>query len=131
MAGATCHRLMARRTNLGLNHSGSSRHIGCLGARFTDSPTTDSRARTIAMESSLAPSHLEILRANLTQVRRRIEEACVRSGRQAADVSLVAVTKTVAPPVIRALVDLGQRVLAENRLQVGGPKVEALADLDA
>jgi pyridoxal phosphate enzyme (YggS family) len=55
-------------------------------------------------------------------VRARIEAACVRAGRHAADVSLVAVSKTVAAERLRAAVGAGLTVLGENRVQEGADK---------
>ena len=50
-------------------------------------------------------------------VRDRIGEAAARVGRRARDVVLVAVTKAATPDQIRALVEMGQVDLAENRVQ--------------
>jgi len=55
--------------------------------------------------------------ANLHQVRDRMAEAAVRSGRAADQVRLVAVTKTVAPETIRVLARAGQTDIGENRAQ--------------
>lgn len=53
---------------------------------------------------------------NLETVRCRIGEAAARAGRKPSDVTLVAVTKSVDPEVIRALLDLGVTDLAESRV---------------
>lgn len=61
------------------------------------------------------------LRRNLTAVRERVDaaaRACGRGDRPA----LIAVTKSIPTPVARALVELGQLDLGENRLQVLEPK---------
>jgi pyridoxal phosphate enzyme (YggS family) len=47
----------------------------------------------------------------------RIVDACARAGRSPADVTLVAVSKTVAADRIRAAVEAGFAVLGENRVQ--------------
>jgi len=57
------------------------------------------------------------LAENLRKVRERIAEACLRAGRRPESVSLVAVTKSVNPEVIRVLIDLGHLDLGENRVQ--------------
>src|SRR5438093_7533891 len=57
------------------------------------------------------------LRDNLAAVEERIANACARSGRQRSDVTLVAVTKTVAPEVAALLPELGILDLGENRPQ--------------
>jgi PLP dependent protein len=63
----------------------------------------------------------------LDDVLHRIERACARADRDPADVVLVAVTKGHAPDEIRRLLlDRGQRVLGENRIQEWRPKVEAV-----
>jgi pyridoxal phosphate enzyme (YggS family) len=69
------------------------------------------------------------IRENLARVRQRIAEAAARSGRTADAVRLVAVTKSVGEPEIRALVDAGCRLLGENRPQQLWQRAAALADL--
>jgi hypothetical protein len=54
---------------------------------------------------------------HLADVRRRIAEAARAAGRDPADVTLVAVSKTHAADKVRALLDAGQRVFGENRVQ--------------
>ncbi len=57
-----------------------------------------------------------VLRTNLERVRARIAAAAGRAGRDPAEVTLIAVTKSVAPPVIAALRELGVRHFGENRV---------------
>jgi PLP dependent protein len=57
------------------------------------------------------------LRERYEEVRSRITDAAVRSGRRASDVILVAVTKTASMDQIRELISLGQVDLGENRVQ--------------
>ena len=57
------------------------------------------------------------LRANLDAVEERIAKACARAGRKRSEVTLVAVTKTVAPDVASLLPELGVLDLGENRPQ--------------
>jgi PLP dependent protein len=59
----------------------------------------------------------ERLAANLAAVQERITRACQAAGRDPAEVSLVAVTKYTGPAYARALVELGQRDLGENRVE--------------
>jgi len=59
----------------------------------------------------------ERLLANLEDVRHRIAAAAERSGRSAADVRLVAVTKSAPDNLVRRLIDAGQKDLGENRAQ--------------
>lgn len=57
------------------------------------------------------------IKDNLARVNQRIEDACVRAGRNPADVTLLAVTKTVPPERIREIMELGITSLGENRVQ--------------
>jgi len=61
---------------------------------------------------------------NLERVRERIVRAAVRSGRDAAAVTLVAVTKGHPAETIHALYALGIRDFGENRVQEALPKME-------
>lgn len=67
---------------------------------------------------------------NLAEVRGRIADAAVKSGRSAEDVTLVAVTKYVDAAVTAQLVAAGAKVLGENRPQVLEEKANAMSDLD-
>ncbi len=69
----------------------------------------------------------EALRAALAAVERRIDRACERAGRDRAEVALLPVTKTVAPERVAAAAAAGYRRFAENRVQDGAAKAEALA----
>ena len=53
----------------------------------------------------------------LLNVRRQIEAAARASGRQADDVTLIAVSKTFGPDHIEPIIQAGQRVFGENRVQ--------------
>lgn len=68
---------------------------------------------------------------NLEEIHGRIEAACVRSGRVAGSVELIAVSKTFPVEAIRSAVVCGQLVFGESRQQEAEPKVVALpAGLD-
>ncbi|HEX5566864.1 MAG TPA: YggS family pyridoxal phosphate-dependent enzyme [Streptomyces sp.] len=69
------------------------------------------------------------LAANLARVEERITRACVTSGRERKDVTLVVVTKTYPADDVRLLAELGVRHVAENRDQEAAPKAAACADL--
>jgi PLP dependent protein len=62
-------------------------------------------------------------RAAHAAVLARIADACGRAGRSAADVTLVAVSKTVDPARLRDAVAAGVTTLGENRVQEGEAKV--------
>jgi pyridoxal phosphate enzyme (YggS family) len=55
-------------------------------------------------------------------VRARIAAACARAGRDPRDVTLVAVSKTVAAERLRVAVAAGLTILGENRVQEGADK---------
>lgn len=60
---------------------------------------------------------LERLHENVAGVRRTMQAACARAGRDEQSVRMVAVTKYVGPPVIRALLNLGLTDFGESRVQ--------------
>ena len=67
--------------------------------------------------------YAEFVRGNLTQVRERIGEAALRVGRDPAEVTLVAVTKTFPVHVILAGYEAGLRHFGENRPEEGAEKI--------
>jgi PLP dependent protein len=67
------------------------------------------------------------LTTNLAAVRARIAGACQASGRDAAEVQLIAVTKTFPVPDVMALASLGVVDVGENKDQEAAPKVAACA----
>jgi pyridoxal phosphate enzyme (YggS family) len=67
-----------------------------------------------------------ILTDHLASVRDRIAAACQRSGRNADDVTLVAVTKTVSPAIALIAAELGMLDLGENRPQELWKKEDAV-----
>ena len=60
---------------------------------------------------------LDFIKRNLETVMERIERAAQRSGRNAKDIKLIAVTKTVEPERILRIIDEGILDLGENRVQ--------------
>jgi len=69
------------------------------------------------------------IETNLQAIREKIARAAERAGRNPAEISLVAVTKTCSPEVIQAAYVAGLRDFGENRLQEAIPKIEALRHL--
>jgi pyridoxal phosphate enzyme (YggS family) len=61
-------------------------------------------------------------------VQARIEAAAERAGRDPADVTLVAVTKTVEVERVREALDAGLRVFGENRVQEGEAKAPSIPE---
>ena len=71
------------------------------------------------------PSHLA---ANWTDIRRRVDVACVEAGRDPSEVTILPVSKTFGPEIIRAGVALGMRRFGENKVQEIRDKAGPLAD---
>jgi len=65
--------------------------------------------------------------SNLASVRRSIEQAAERAGRDTSGVNLVAVTKTFPVEAVLAAWEAGQTEFGENRVQEAAAKVPALA----
>jgi pyridoxal phosphate enzyme (YggS family) len=65
---------------------------------------------------------------SLHSVQERIAAAAARVGRDPANITLVAVTKTQAPEVIRTAYDLGLRHFGENRVEEAETKLGSLPD---
>ena len=60
---------------------------------------------------------------NLNSIRQRIAAACARANRSADAVTLLAVSKTHPPESIRALVECGQILFGENKVQEAKAKI--------
>jgi pyridoxal phosphate enzyme (YggS family) len=69
------------------------------------------------------------LEENIRRVKERIAAASNRSGRRPEDIRLVAVSKNVAPALIRRAYEAGLREFGENRVQEAAAKRSALSDL--
>lgn len=67
---------------------------------------------------------------NLAAVRERIRAACAAVGRDPAEVTLVAVTKTYPASDVALLAEFGVRDVGENRDQEAAAKAQELAGLD-
>ena len=68
------------------------------------------------------------IRDNLEIVRRRIEEACQRAGRDASEVTLIAVSKTKPVPMLEEAYEGGARDFGENKVQEIQAKYGSLPD---
>jgi len=64
---------------------------------------------------------------NLNDVREIIERACARSNRDAASVTLVAVSKTHPPEAVLEAVRAGMQHFGENRVEEGVTKIPAVS----
>jgi pyridoxal phosphate enzyme (YggS family) len=75
------------------------------------------------MSDTLAPGPEE-LRERLASVRRRIERAGHKAGRDPAEVRLIAVSKTHPPEAVRRAIGAGVTDLGENRVQEADAKIQ-------
>jgi len=71
----------------------------------------------------------ELVAANLTAVRARLERAALAAGRSPTAIRLIAVSKTFPLDHIRAAAAAGQADFGENRVQEALQKIDASADL--
>lgn len=67
-----------------------------------------------------------MLKEQLEQVNKNIQEACDRAGRDRTEVTLIAVSKTKPVEMLQDAYDLGVRVFGENKVQELVDKFEAL-----
>jgi pyridoxal phosphate enzyme (YggS family) len=75
------------------------------------------------------PDRRDELSERLVAVRGRIAAGCAAVGRDAGEVTLVAITKTFPASDVRLLYELGVRDVGENRDQEAAPKAAECADL--
>eukprot|EP01136_Pigoraptor_vietnamica_P021382 Opistho-1_new@71451 len=68
------------------------------------------------------------IEGNLQGLRERIARACAQAGRDASEVSLLAVSKTFGPDAVRQAQAAGQRAFGENYVQEGVEKILALRE---
>ncbi len=64
------------------------------------------------------------IRDNILRIKDRINETCMRAGRDPNSVSLMAVTKMVEPLYINEAIDAGITLIGENRVQEAREKFE-------
>jgi hypothetical protein len=67
---------------------------------------------------------------NIREVERRIAQAAERAGRSPEEITIVAVTKGVAPQAIEAALKAGIRHIGENRVQEAKEKIALLSALE-
>lgn len=67
-----------------------------------------------------------MLKENLQQVEENIKKACKKSGRDRADVTLIAVSKTKPVEMLQTVYDCGIRDFGENKVQEMCDKMEVL-----
>jgi pyridoxal phosphate enzyme (YggS family) len=70
-----------------------------------------------------------VIRERVSAVSERIAQAAERAGRDPAEITLVAVSKTQPPEAVREAYEAGVRVFGENRVQEAEEKKAALSSL--
>lgn len=71
---------------------------------------------------------IEAAAARLSDIRDNIDRAASLTGRRDSDINLIAISKTHEAPAIQPLIDAGQRVFGENRVQEAQGKWPALRE---
>ncbi len=79
----------------------------------------------LLMQHATSPAMKDLLRDNLTRVQDRIARAAARAGRDAAAITLVAVSKTHPVEALLAAYELGVRHFGENRVEEASTKLPA------
>ncbi|WP_030488969.1 YggS family pyridoxal phosphate-dependent enzyme [Micromonospora chokoriensis] len=77
--------------------------------------------------ATVRPDRRAELAAGLAQVRSRIDDACAQAGRDRAEVTMIAVTKTYPASDVLALAGLGVTDMGENRDQEAAGKAAEVA----
>ena len=71
-----------------------------------------------------------MIRENASVILQEVDEAAKKSGREASDITVIGVTKTVDTKSIKELIAAGVTNIGENRVQEFLPKYEALRNED-
>ncbi|WP_430336314.1 YggS family pyridoxal phosphate-dependent enzyme [Rhodococcus sp. ACT016] len=82
------------------------------------------------VRSTRRPATIDDFARNIASVRARIAASAERSGRDASEIRLLPVSKTVAEDRVRLAVQAGCRELGENKVQEAKRKHANLADLE-
>ncbi len=69
---------------------------------------------------------METIAGNLTEIREKIIKAALAAGRDPERIRLIAVSKKVAPPLLRAALAAGQSLFGENYMQEAKEKIAAV-----
>jgi PLP dependent protein len=84
-------------------------------------------SQTSSSEPGPSAGRREELAKNLAEVRSRIDAACAAAGRDASEVTLIAITKTWPATDVLLLHELGLTEVGENKDQEAAPKAAACA----
>ncbi|HEU0190658.1 MAG TPA: YggS family pyridoxal phosphate-dependent enzyme [Mycobacterium sp.] len=77
------------------------------------------------------PADADTLAARWEKIRQRVADACDAAGRDPGEVTILPVSKTFGPDVLREAVALGMRRFGENKVQEIRDKAEALGGQEA
>ena len=91
---------------------------------------TQSSGLDIQKPNSYYAAPMGTIADNLKNIQDRIEKAAAKAGRDPAEITLVAVSKTKPASMIREAYEAGHRSFGENYAQEMAAKDEELADLD-
>ncbi len=69
-----------------------------------------------------------MLKENLANVEKKVNEACAKAGRKREEVTLIAVSKTKPVDMLQEIYDCGVRDFGENKVQEMCDKIEVLPD---
>jgi len=69
---------------------------------------------------------MSVIEDSIREIREKIAEAALRSGREPSEVRLMAVTKTVDDDRIREAIDAGVDLMGENYIQEAKRKIEKM-----
>ena len=76
----------------------------------------------------MTPARRAELAGNLAAIQARVAAACAAAGRDASEITIIAVTKTRPAEDVVALTELGQADFGENRDQEAAPKAAQVAE---
>jgi PLP dependent protein len=82
--------------------------------------------RVPALAMTRKPTQKQAMHSGLASIRQRIGDAARRAGRDPAAIELVVVSKTFGAEAITPVIEAGQRVFGENRVQEAKAKWQAL-----
>ncbi len=89
--------------------------------------TSDSVANQITNERNIMTN----IALSIQKIQQQVNDAAIRSGRRADQVTIVAVSKTKPAEAVREAYAAGMRVFGENRIQEAEGKIAELDDLQA
>jgi pyridoxal phosphate enzyme (YggS family) len=70
------------------------------------------------------------IQQRISIIKKRIHDACIKSGRNPDAVRLLLATKTIEPERIRMAIEAGETLVGENKIQEFIQKADALSDLN-